>query len=163
MTAGRPATDIEPCWIASQCREMLVKPTQRSARLADNVVHRSLGRQSVARDCDMEAMGERSFCDEAEALLGVALPIAAMEEQQRRGAGAGRGKEIESRARSIAMSQSEMIRQGGAKRLATADPIGEISVAIGHGGGVVVGGVERLPIHRAVKDHDVRRRHQNWE
>jgi hypothetical protein len=37
----------------------------------------------------MEAMGEWSFGDEAEALLGVALPIAAMEEQQRRGTGVG--------------------------------------------------------------------------
>ena len=58
-----------------------MKPTQRGARLADNAVHRSLRCQGVAGDCDMEAMGARPFGNEAEALLGVALPIAAMEEQ----------------------------------------------------------------------------------
>jgi hypothetical protein len=56
--------------------------------------HPSLGRQSVTRDGDMEAMGERPFGDEAGALLGVALPIAAMKEQQRRDTGAFRGEEI---------------------------------------------------------------------
>jgi hypothetical protein len=78
----------------------------------------------------MEAMGERSFCDEAEALLGVALPIAAMEKQQRRGAGAVRGEEIESCARRIAIGQIEVIRHAGAEHLAAAYPIGEISVAM---------------------------------
>jgi len=48
---------------------MLVQPTQRGARLADNAVHRNLGRKGVARDRDIEAVGERSFGDEAEALL----------------------------------------------------------------------------------------------
>ena len=63
-------------------------------------------------------MGERSFDDEAEVLLGVALPIAAMEEQQRRGTGAVRSEEIELYARRIAIGQIEMIRHAGAQRLA---------------------------------------------
>ena len=104
-------------------------------------------------------MGERSFGDEAEALLGVALPIAAMEEQKRRGTLVIRGEKIESCARRIAIGQIEVIGHAGAERLAAAYPIGEVSVAIGHGGGVVVGGVERLPIHRAVNDHAVPRRY----
>src|ERR1700730_9607872 len=141
---------------------MLVQPTERSARLANNVVHRSLGRQGVARNCDMEAMGERSFGDEAEALLGVALPIAAMEEQQRRGTGAVHGEEIESGPRRIAIGQIEMIGHAGAERLAAADPIGEVSVAVRHGGGIVVSGVERLLIHRAVNDHARPQRYSNW-
>ena len=107
-------------------------------------------------------MGERSFGDEAEAFLGVALPIAAMEEQQRRGAGVVRGEEIEPCPRRIAIGQIEMIRHAGAERLAAAYPIGEVSVAIGYGGRVVVSGVERLPIHRVVDDHAVPRRYSNW-
>src|SRR5580693_6589336 len=75
MTAGRPAADIEPCWITSHCRKMSVQPMQRGACLANNAGHGSLGRQGIARDRDIEAMGERSFGDEAEALLCVALPI----------------------------------------------------------------------------------------
>jgi hypothetical protein len=55
-----------------------------------------------------------------------------------------------------------MIRHAGAERLAAAYPIGEVSVAIGHRGGVVVSGVERLPIHRAVNNHAVPRRYSNW-
>jgi hypothetical protein len=85
-----------------------------------------------------------------------------MEEQQRRGAGAVRGKEIEPCPRRIAIGQIEMIRRAGAERLAAAYPIGEVSLAIGHGGGVVVGGVESLPIHRAVNDHAVPRRYSYW-
>jgi hypothetical protein len=80
----------------------------------------------------MEAMGKRSFGDEAEALLGVALPIAAMEKQQCRGLGATRSKEIEPCPRRTAIGQIEMIRHAGAERLAAAYPIGEVSVAIGH-------------------------------
>src|ERR1700746_2134389 len=115
MAAGRPAADIETRGIAAQCREMLVKRTQRSACLADNAVPPSLGRQWVAGDCNMEAMCERSFGDDAEALLGVALPIAAMEEQQCRGTGAVGGEEIESRARRIAIGQIEGILHAGAE------------------------------------------------
>jgi hypothetical protein len=136
---------------------MLVQPTQRRARLADNIVDRSLWRQGVACDRDIEAMGERSFGDEGEALLGVALPITAMEEQQHRGAAAARGEEIESCPRRIAKDQIEMIRHAGAERLAAAQPIGDIPVAICHGGGVVVSGIERLPMHRAVDNHAVPR------
>jgi len=66
----------------AQCREMLMQPMQHGARLADNAVHSGFRRQGVAGDGNMEAMGERSFCNEAEALLGVALPIATMEEEQ---------------------------------------------------------------------------------
>jgi hypothetical protein len=117
---------MEPRRIAAQCREMLVQPTEHGARLMDNVVHRSLRRQGVARYRDIEAMGERSFGDEAEALLGVALPIAAMEEQQRRRAAAARGKEIESCTPRIAIDQIEMIWDAGVERLAAAQPIGEV-------------------------------------
>jgi len=141
---------------------MLVKPIQRSARLANNAVHRSLGRQSVTRDRDMKAMGEGSFGGEAEALLGVALPIAAMKKQQRRGAGAVRGEEIEAGARRIAIDEVEMIRHAGAERLAAAQPIREVSVAFRHGSGIVVRGVERLPIHRTVNDHAMLRQCWNW-
>ena len=102
MAAGRPAAYIEPRRIASQRREILMKPTQRSPRLADNAVHLNLGRQGVARDRDMETMGKRSFGDEAEALFSIALPITAVEEQRRRRAGAVRREEIEFRAWRIA-------------------------------------------------------------
>src|SRR5215469_18385631 len=105
-----------------------MKPTHRGAGLPDNAVHRSLWRQGVARDRDMEAMGKRSFGDEAEALLGVALPVTAMEEQQRRRTGAARREEIEFRARRIAIDQVEMVRNAGAERLAAAQPISEILV-----------------------------------
>jgi predicted nucleotide-binding protein len=55
-------------------------------------------------------------------------------EQQRRGTGAVRREEIESCARRIAIGQIEMIRHAGAERLAAAYPIGEVSVAVRHGG-----------------------------
>src|ERR1700676_761122 len=50
----------------------------------------------------------------------------------------------------------------GAERLAAVYPIGEVSVAVRHGGGIAVSGIERLPIHRAVDDHIVLRRYSNW-
>ena len=106
-----------------------MQPMERCARLADNAVHRRLRRQRVARDRDIQTMGERPFGNEAEAILGVALPIAAMEEQQRRGGGAVRGEEVEPRTRRITIDQIEMIRRARAKRLAAAQPISEISVA----------------------------------
>src|SRR5262245_37454677 len=139
-----------------------MKPTHRSARLADNAVHPSLRRQGVARDRDIEATGEWSFGDEAEALLGVTLPIAAVEEQQGGCAGTLRGEEIESGARRIAIDQIEMVRHVGTERLAAAQPISEILIAIGYGSGIVVSGIERLPIHRAVNIHVVLRQCWNW-
>jgi hypothetical protein len=51
------------------------------------------------------------------------------------------------RARRIAIGQIEMIRHAGAQRSAAVQPIGKVPVAIRHGRGVVVGGVERLTIH----------------
>jgi hypothetical protein len=54
-------------------------------------------------------MGERSFGDEAEPLLGVALAVTAMEEQQRRGASAIRGEEIEPSAGRIAIDPMDRI------------------------------------------------------
>src|SRR6516162_3265940 len=107
-------------------------------------------------------MDERPFSNKAEALLGVTLPVTAMEEQQRRGGGAVRGEKVESRTRRIAIDQIEMIRHAGANRFAAAQPIGEVPVAIRHGDRVVVCGVERLPIHRAVNNHGMRRRYSNW-
>src|SRR5215469_350077 len=71
MAAGRPAADIKPCRIASQRREILMKPTQRSPRLADNAVHLNLGRQGVARDRNIKAVRKRSLGDKAKPLLGV--------------------------------------------------------------------------------------------
>jgi hypothetical protein len=83
----------------------------------EHAVHRSLGRQSVTRDRDMKAMGEGSFGGEAEALLGVALPIAAMKKQQRRGAGAVRGEEIEAGAGRIAIDEVGMrVRSASLRR-----------------------------------------------
>src|SRR5208282_2642004 len=82
--------------------------------------------------------------------------------QQRCGASAARGEEIEACARRIAIDQIEMIRHAGAERLAAALPIGEVPVAICHGGGVVISGVERRLIHGAVNDHAVPRKYSNW-
>src|SRR6516162_3265700 len=108
-------------------------------------------------------MDERPFSNKAEALLGVALPVTAMEEQQRRGGGAVRGEEVESRTGRITIDHIEMIRHAGANRFAAAQPIGEVPVAIRHGDRVVVCGVERLPIHRAVNNHGVPCcRYSNW-
>ena len=56
----------------------------------------------------MEAVGERSFGDEAEALFGVALPVAAMEEQQRRSADTVRGEKVED-ALAITLSLSILV------------------------------------------------------
>src|SRR5215469_1506716 len=162
MAAGRPAADIEPRRIASQRREILMEPMQRGACLANNSVHRSRGCQGVARDRDMVSVGEWSLGNEAEALLGVTLPIAAVEEQQGGCAGTLRGEEIKAGARRIAINQIEMIRHAGAKRLAAALPIGEIPVAICDGSGVVISGVERLPIHTAVNNHAVPLRYWTW-
>src|SRR6516225_6518728 len=139
-----------------------MEPMERGACLANYSVHRSLGRQGVARDRDIEATGERPCGDEAEALLGVALPITSMEEQQRRGAGVVRGEEIKAGARRIAIDQIEMIRHAGAKRCAAARPLGEIPVAVRDGGRIVVSGVERLPIHTAVNNHAVPLRYWTW-
>src|SRR5215469_3221365 len=55
-----------------------------------------------------------------------------------------------------------MVRHACAKRLAPAQPISEVAVTICYGSGIVVRGVERLPIHRAVNIHVVLRQCCNW-
>src|SRR5215469_831476 len=135
---------------------------QRGACLPDNPVHPRLRRQGVARDRDIDVTGEWPFGDEAEPILGVALPVTAMEEQQGQGASVVRGEQIEAGARRIAIDQIEMIRHAGAERFATPQPIGEIMVAMYHGGRVVVSGVERLLIHGAINNHSVPRKYSKW-
>ena len=75
-------------------------------------------------DSDIKAVGEWSLGNETEALFRVALPVAAMEEQQRCGAVTARSDEIKSFARRIAINLIEIIRHAGTERLAAAQPVG---------------------------------------
>ena len=154
MRAGRPARGEEPLGIGAPVFEMGAEPGCGGARLGGDRIHARRRRQRVARDGDVDALGQRRLGDEGEAVLRVVLPIAAMEEQQRRRAVMAGREEIEPRPGPRRIGNLARARDARAQRRAAALPVGDDGGAAGHRGRVVVGGVERRTVHAAIECHD---------
>src|SRR5262249_59618307 len=79
---GRPAADIDVAAIESEVISAIGKEGQRLADLRDNVGQPGVGRERVSRNGDVYAMRARPRHYEAEPLLLVALPVAAVDEHE---------------------------------------------------------------------------------
>ena len=120
------------------------------AHFRNDVGEARLRSERVARNGDIDAVRARTLRDERKAFLLVALPVAAVDEhEQRRVLGAAR-KVVERGARPRAVAQIEPRWLLGADRGAQVPPALAIILHVGDRAGVVIGGVERRPIHAAV-------------
>src|SRR5207237_4123725 len=91
--------------------------------------------------------------DVRERLLVVALPVAAVNEGQGRGAGRAARIDVQPLARPDAVGHVDLPAVTLAKRLAPNPTIGEVSLALHrpHRGAVVVGGVQRGAVHASIE------------
>jgi len=114
----------------------------------NDLVERRLRRQRVADQRHIDAMRHRPFGNDGKNLLGTGLPIAAVDEQQRRRVVSG-FEEIDPVALAWAVAQVDMSWEtlphlGGALL-----PAGDHLRAAGHGNAVVETEIPRLPAHGA--------------
>ncbi len=102
----------------------------------------------------MYAVRERSACDEAEIFLGAHLPISAVDENEHRTVRIRR-KVIDAIALRRTVAQIEMTAPARTQAVAARLEIGEELGAVGNRRAIVIGGVERCPIHSVIGVHFV--------
>jgi hypothetical protein len=150
MSAGRPASDEKAVAVEP---EFAGAPGQHGHRLTNflhDVGEAHVGRQRVADGGDVDCMGTRSVGHNGEHVLVVSLPVAAVDEHEQRRPGRSGGDVVEAGARPAAIGNIEpracAREHGGAAPAPARDPL----LAVGHGIGVVVGGIKRGAVHAAV-------------
>src|SRR5262245_12748717 len=118
--------------------------------LGDDAVQAGLRGEGVADQGDADAVGEGAGGEEGEVLLGAHLPVAAVDEDQRRPGGIPR--EV---VDAVALGRAVAHVQDGPRRrpqaLAAGGPIRDNFRAVPHRRAVVVRGVEGSPVHSAIQ------------
>src|SRR5262249_38397013 len=150
MSAGRPAADKEPIAVEAKIVGALAENGKRAANFSDDVGEARLRRQRIAEKGDVDSMGARSLGDKGEHVFVVALPIAAVNEDEQWRLERAAGEVIEPRAWAIStgniQARARARPHGRAQFLPACQPIR----AVRDSGGVVVGGVEGGAVHAAV-------------
>ena len=152
MSAGRPAADEQLRRDRSQNRRHARKDNVSDlADLGDDIGQAHVRRERVADQSDVDPVRTRSVRDEGEHVLVVALPIAAVnEDEQRRLALPPRRNSRDARAGGCRRRTSRRVR-GPARTAALRSRPRAISSALSAtAAAVVVGGIERGPVHAAV-------------
>ena len=80
MTARRPARHDQPSLPDPMARPLTPQPAHRFGDLGDDRRKGRLRGERVAEEGDVHAVGERTRRHAGESLLGIALPVAAMDE-----------------------------------------------------------------------------------
>jgi hypothetical protein len=125
------------------------EPVERARDLRHDGVERGLRGERVLDQSDGEAARQRAFDEERGRLLVVGLPVAAVDEREHRRAG-GRRKEIEALARRIAIAKVRLHAKGAAQHFAAMASLFGDRAEARHRCAVVVGRVERGPVHAAI-------------
>src|SRR6266849_2004106 len=84
MSAGGPSGYDDAARVAAKRRQVLAKKIERAMNFGDDFIERRLRGQRVANQRDIDAMRQRSRSKQCKNLLGAVLPIAAVDEHQRR-------------------------------------------------------------------------------
>src|SRR5262245_5155200 len=114
--------------------------------LVDDLVQRRFRRQRVAGQRDIDAVRHRSFGNQRENFLGARLPVAAVNEQQRRSL-VGSFQEIDPVALARAISDIEMLWVALPQRGRALLPAGDDVGAAGNRRAVVEAAIDFLPAH----------------
>jgi len=134
---------------------MFGEPPHGAAYLGNNAIEPGRRGQRVFDDREIDPERDQALGEEGETLLYeiVYLPIAAVDERQRRRVRIGGKKEIEPLARGVAIGKVKMAGNFAPHPGAACRPVGDNRVALRDRRGVVVGGVELGTVHSAVQ-HD---------
>ena len=89
MPAGGPAGHDKPARIAAERGQSFDQKIDPSVDFGNDLIERGIGCQRIANQRDIDAMRHRAFGKQREDFLGAPLPIAAMDEQERRAAVGG--------------------------------------------------------------------------
>ena len=109
MAAGGPAGHHDAAGRRRRARAIARRDNRSPAWIsADDLVERRIRRQRVADQRDIDAMRHRAFGEQRKRFLGAGLPIAAVDEQQRRRLVGGL-EEIDPVALARAIAEVEMI------------------------------------------------------
>src|SRR5262245_36167376 len=84
MAAGRPAGRCDPVRVAAEVGQARSEKIDSGMDLFDNAIQCGIGRERVADQGDIDAVGHWTAGEERKVLLGPHLPIAAMYEQKSR-------------------------------------------------------------------------------
>ena len=120
--------------------------------LGDDLGQRRLRRQRVAGKRHVEAARHRAFGDAGEHLLGIAQPVAAVEEHQQRRLRLAATEQIDAIARARPVGEVERVLMLRAQVRAALRPFFHLGRAGLDRGGVVVGDVELGAGHAAPDD-----------
>ena len=115
MPASRPAGSHHLARYAMRLA-MRAEPIQRGVNLRHNLVHGSIGGEGIAANPNRPASGQGAFGHDGEILSPIALPIAAMDEDQAGRISARCGVKVPFLPLTRAEGQIEMPGMRGAKR-----------------------------------------------
>src|SRR5258705_12911113 len=152
MPAGRPARHDQLAGPDAMAAALVAEPANGGVGLRHDVAQARVRRQGVAGQRDVEARRHRAFRQEAENLLGVALPIAAMEEHEQGCIRGAIAENVDPVALARPIAQVERIGMAFAQARAALRPLRDPGGAVGDRGAVVVGRVELRARHAAPHD-----------
>ena len=133
--ADQPDTTM-PSAAAAERGQLPAEEIDTGMDFGDDLVERRVRRQRIADQRDIDAMRHRPFGKDREDLLGARLPVAAVDEQQRRRP-VSRFQEIDPVALARAIAQIEMVGMALAHLAGTLLPTGDHLDAAGHRDAVV--------------------------
>src|SRR5690606_14464459 len=113
---GGMAGEMQAFGVATVLRRMAVQPGEPGTNLPDDGVHAHGGREVVADQRDRGALLQKRPRDEREVLAIAALPVAAVDEHEKRRARAVRQEQIERLARRRPVGEVEAARPARAQR-----------------------------------------------
>src|SRR5258707_13701340 len=108
MSAGGPSGHHDAASIAAEIRQLRGQKVQPLMNFGDDLVECRIRRQRIAKQRDVDAMRDRALGKQREDLLGARLPVAAMDEHQRRAFFASLD-EIDAIALARTVSEVEMV------------------------------------------------------
>src|SRR3954447_19489237 len=161
MPAGRPSGDHDPVALTAQPRQLSGERIDSSEDFGHDLVERRIRRQRVADQRDIDALRHRAFRKQRKDFLGPMLPIATMDEQQRRRV-VPRLEKIDAIALARSVSEIEMIRIASAQFRGTLLPAGNDVGASSHGKAIVEPEVKLLLAHCAPVRRLKRRGHAQF-
>src|SRR5262249_38738927 len=141
MPSGRPAADKEPIAVEAKIVGALAQNRERTTNFCNNVGEARLRRQRIAEQGDIDAVGSRSLGTKGDQVLVVALPIAAVNEDEQRRLERAAGEVIEPRAGPACIGDVEAHARARPYNRAQFLPPCQPIRAVRDRGGVVVGGV----------------------
>jgi hypothetical protein len=151
MASRRVAGDDHPLAVVAQRIALSVEPGEATADLADDRIHVDRRGEIVADQRHRGAGRERLLCDEGEGLGIETLPIAAVNEHQKRRPGRRRQEPVDDLARAVAIGEIEAAGIALAKLAAVGFVAIEVALMLGHGRAQIVIGVQRRPVRLAFR------------